>query len=193
MSNARVSYQLRQRPIGHADLVTDQPTTPLPLPGQAHRPPAWADAATRKGVNRALWIALLLLLVAVVGAGGCVVMIWLGQLSQMWGLWALVATAGIAGGALAGGIAMVALWARMRGFLRRGPWVIGELTLSKGRAAELAFGRSLAQVNLDVRTGAFGDPGDVVKVEVRSDGDQIVLTIPPSRRVLRAHPLRDDD
>ncbi|WP_432557551.1 hypothetical protein [Granulicoccus sp. GXG6511] len=172
--------------------MTDQPTTPLPLPGQAQRPPAWADAATRRSVNRTLWVALLLLLIAIVAIGSCVAIVVRDFLAESWGLGVLVVTAGVAGGALAGAVTMLVIWVRTRGFLRRGPWVPGELTLAEGRDAEIVFGRSVASIRMEIRTGAFGDPGDKLEVEVRSDGDRILITVPPSRRILRASPARDN-
>ncbi|HHV22272.1 MAG TPA: hypothetical protein GXZ30_12195 [Propionibacterium sp.] len=174
--------------IGHAGWVTDLPTTPLPLPGQAGKPPAWEDATTRRTVNRTLWIALLLLLVGGVAVGASVALVRLDQLDRSWGLGVLVGIAGVAGGALAGGVTMLVLWARTRSLLRRGPWVPGELTLGEGRDAEIVFGRSVAPVRMEIRTAVFGDPGTRLDVEVRSEGDRLLVTVPPSRRLLRATP-----
>ncbi|MDO5682237.1 MAG: hypothetical protein Q4G46_05350 [Propionibacteriaceae bacterium] len=172
--------------------MTDQPTTPLPLPGQASRPPAWEDSATRRAANRTLWMAVMLFVLALVAVGSCVAIVWLGRLGEAWGLPVLVATAGVAGGALAGGITLLILWGRTRGLLRAGPWVPGELTLAEGREAELVFGRSVGTVRMENSSGALGDPGDSLSVEVRSDGDRVIITVPPSRQFLRAAPVRDD-
>ncbi|MDO5498193.1 MAG: hypothetical protein Q4F67_00765 [Propionibacteriaceae bacterium] len=120
--------------------------------------------------------------------GAALAIVILGYLGEPWGLAALVAAAGLAGGALAGAVAMTVVWGRTRGFLRKGPWLPGELTLGEGRHGELVHGRSLTDVRLEVRSGALGDPGERIAVEVRSDGDRVLLTAPPSRRIIGATP-----
>ncbi len=167
--------------------MTDQPTTQLPAIGvPTPRPAAWEDSETRRSASRGLWIAVLLLVVGLVAAGAATALVLLGYLSDDWGLPVLVAAGGLAGGALAGGITMLILWIRLRGFLRDGPWVTGALTLGEGRRAELVYGRSVSEVELDVRSGSLGDPDDRVEVEVRSDGEHMVLTVPPGRHLFRA-------
>lgn len=167
--------------------MTDQPTTQLPaISAPTPRPAAWEDPDTRRSARRGLWIAVLLLVVGLVAAGAAVALVLLGYLSDDWGLPVLVAAGGLAGGALAGGITMLILWIRLRGFLRAGPWVTGALTLGDGRRAELVYGRSVAQVELDVRSGSLGDPDDRVEVVVRSDGEHMVLTVPPGKHLFRA-------
>ncbi|WP_425309263.1 hypothetical protein AADG42_10975 [Ammonicoccus fulvus] len=167
--------------------MTDQPTTQLPaISAPIPRPAAWEDPDTRRSARRGLWIALLLLVVGLVAAGAAVALVLLGYLSDDWGLPVLVAAGGLAGGALAGGITMLILWIRLRGLLRAGPWVTGALTLGDGRRAELVHGRSVSEVELDVRSGSLGDPDDRVEVDVRSDGEHMVLTIPGGRHFFRA-------
>lgn len=172
--------------------MSDQPTTPLPAAhARADRPPAWSDPATRTSARRSLWLALLLLLIGLAAVGGCVALFLTGTLGEAWGLWVLVVAGGLAGGALAAGITMLVLWVRLRGFLRRGPWSPGVLTLGERRDAQLVHGRSMGSVRLDVRAGSLGDPGDELTVDVRSDGDHIVLTVPPSRRMIRGTSIPD--
>lgn len=167
--------------------MTDQPTTQLPaISAPTPRPAAWEDRETRRSANRGLWIALLCLLVGLVAAGAVVALVLLGYLSDDWGLPVLVGAGGVAGGALAGGVTMLILWIRLRGFLKDGPWVTGALTLGEGRRAELVYGRSVAEVELVVRSGSLGDPEDRVEVDVRSDGEHMVLTIPPGKHLFRA-------
>lgn len=167
--------------------VTDQPTTQLPaIRVPASRPAAWTDPETRRSANRGLRIALVLLAVGLVAAGAAVALVLLGYLSDGWGLPVLVVAGGLSGGALAGGLTMLILWIQLRGFLRAGPWVTGALTLGEGRRAELVYGRSVSEVELEVRSGSLGDPEDRVEVEVRSDGEHMVFTVPPGRHLFRA-------
>lgn len=173
-------------PIGHAGGVSDQPTTPLPLPEVATPPPAWDDAPTRRSVNRSLRVALLSIVVALAATAGCGALVLLGQLGEPWGLWVLVLMGGVAGGALAGGVTMLTLWARTRSFLRGGPWVPALLTLGDDHDAELAVGRWIGQVRLEPRAGSLGDPDEEIAVDVRSDGGRVLITVPPSRHIVPA-------
>lgn len=189
LSSVRLSWRVpptKALVVGHSGPVTDQPTMPLPLPGQAQRPPAWTDAATRRFARRTLWIGLLMILIGLAAVAGCLVVVWLRYLSEDWGLWVLIAAGGIAGGALAGGVTMLILWLRTRSFLKAGPWQPGELTLDEGHEAEIAYGRSLARIRLEVRSGALGEVEDRIPVEVRAADGIFLMTVPPSRRFLRA-------
>lgn len=166
-------------------MTDDRPTTELPALGRAQLPTAWSDSETRMAANRQLRVAVLLLMLAAAATAGTVVVPALGLLDEPWGLPVMVAVAGLAGGALAGAITLFVLWVRRRSFLRSGPWEAGQLTLQQGRYATLAHGRRVAEVRLDVTTAGLGDPGEQVSVQVRSDGDVHLITLPPSRRIIR--------
>lgn len=159
-------------------------------------PPAWDDPATRSVTNKQVKIAIILFVLALIAALGTVAVAYLGYLAEPWGLPVMVAAAGVAGGALAGAITMFVLWSSLRSFLRSGPWEPGQLTLAEGRYATLSFGRRLAEVRLDVGTAGLGEVGDRVAVEVRSDGEPYLITLPHSRRMIRARTSdqqREDD
>lgn len=173
----------------HAGGVSDQPTTPLPLPGNADFPPAWSDRETRRSANRTLWIGVLLLLIGLAAAAACVALFVAARIGEPWGLPVVVIVGGLAGGTIAGGIATVAQWARLRRFLAGGPWISAELMLDHGKDAELIRGRTQEPIRLEVRTAALGDPGAIITVEVRSDGDEMLITAPPRRQLIRARNL----
>lgn len=159
--------------------------TELPAIGGA-LPPAWADRDTRRVVRRQAWGTAAFLLMAVAGATATVLVAALGMLAEPWGLAAMVAAGGLAGGALAGGITQLVLCARLRSFLRNGPWFNDAMTLREGRYATLTHGPDSVDVQLDVATARLGEPGDRLAVRVRSDGGPHLIAMPRFRRIVRA-------
>lgn len=83
---------------------------------------AWDDEETRATAKRRLLPSLVAGGIGVVALVATVVVALLGILEQPWGLWVLVALAGVAGGCVAGALAGWSIEAPIRRLLKRHPW-----------------------------------------------------------------------
>lgn len=191
-------------PPPHAETeVPAAPATPAPTVPAARAatvvPTAWSDDQTRRTAQRRLRPTLVAAGLGLVALAAAVVVALLGILERPWGLWVLVALAGVAGGCLAGALAGWSIEAPMRRLLKRHPWEI--LAGHVGHGDQLWVVADQRRRAYDLDLGAKDDLGALgTSVQVRACGpvDEKVVDLGGRWRIaervaVAAAPVVDED